>query len=214
MPDVYATRSDLYKYGLPRGMLANPGRFCASALASTNVFELDGHGFETDDQLMFRSEAGGVLPDPFVGGFTYYAIRQNESTFKVAATPGGAPIDLTSDGTNVMVATPLPMEEILEFYSRFVDGLIPAHLVPLRPPYPITVTAIVAELAAKKLLLLANQSSQAMTEVELAAKAQLTRWATGMPLRDSRGTLGSDLAYSEAAPDAPTRNWGRRGVLP
>lgn len=207
---AYATRADVYRYGLPRGQLANPGRLCASAIAVTSAFELDGHGFETDDALLFRAESGGELPAPLVAGMTYYAIRENDQTFKVAHAPAGAAIHLTSDGVSVVVATALPMDEVLEFYSRFVDAFLDAHLVPLKAPYPVTVTALVAELSAKKLLLLAGQSSASMTEAELAAKAQLERWAKGLPLRDARATASANVAYSESV-SAPSRKWAPDG---
>jgi hypothetical protein len=213
MPDAYALRADVFRYGLPRGLLANPARLCVSADDSTDTFVLDGHGFETNDQLLFRAEEGGVLPVPLVEGVTYFAIRLNESTFKVSATTGGLPVNLTVDGVSVLVATALPIDEILEFYSRFVDAFLPAHLVPLQSPYPITVTALVAELSAKKLLLISGQSSQAMTEIELAAKAQLERWAKGVPLRDGRATASANMAVSEGSTADP-RKWGVGGSLP
>lgn len=213
MGDVYATRADLYKFGLPRGRIANPARLCASALASNDTFTLDDHGLETDDALLFRAESGGALPSPLVAGTTYYAIRDTDATFRVAATKSGAAINLTTDGSSVLVATPLPIDEVLEFYSRFVDPFLPAHLVPLTAPYPITVTAIVAELAAKKLLLLSEQNSAAMTEAELGAKAQLERWAAGIPLRDTQATPSANLAYSESVTADP-RGWGLGSVLP
>lgn len=213
MPDVYATRSHLYTYGLPRGLLANPGRLCASALSATDAFELDGHGFEVDKALLFRAESGGTLCSPLVAGVTYYAIPQNDQFFKVAAAPAGAAINLTTDGVSVIVATALPFDEVLEFYSRFADGFLPAHLVPLQAPYPITVTALVAELSAKKILQLSGQSSASMTEAELAAKAQLERWAKGLPLRDGRATAPANLSYSESVTH-DTRNWSAGGFLP
>jgi hypothetical protein len=208
---AYAVRADVYKYGLPRGVLANPGRLCASAVASTNAFELDLHGFETDDDILFRAEAGGTLPAPIVAAQTYKAIRVSETLFKAAATAGGSAIDLTTDGEAVVVATPLPFDDVLEFYSRFADAFLPAHLVPLTPPYPVTVVALVSELSAKKLLLLSGQSSVNLGEAELAAKAQLERWASGIPLRDSHATSGASIAYSEAAPAVGPRNWTPQG---
>lgn len=208
--DTYATRADLYKFGLPRGLLANPGRLCASALAATDAFELDDHGFADGDALILRAESGGNLPAPLVAGVVYIAIRISEASFKVSAA-GGTPIDLTTDGVSVAVATPLPIDEVLEFYSRFVDGFLPAHLVPLETP-PITVTALVAELSAKKLLLMAGQSSQSMTEFEVAAKAQLERWASAHPLRDAQATPSANLAYSENVATDP-RGWGTGGTL-
>lgn len=210
---AYATRADLYRYGLPRGLLANPARLCASAEDSTDTFVLDAHGFETDDQLLFRAEEGGELPAPLVEGTTYYAIRLTDATFKISATQGGAAVNLTTDGVSVLVAIALPIDDVLEFYSRFVDAFLPAHLVPLVAPYPITVTALVAELSAQKLLLIAGQSSKSMTEIELAAKAQLERWAKGVPLRDTRATASANLAISEGSTSDP-RKWGVGGTLP
>jgi hypothetical protein len=209
---AYATRADLFRYGLPRGLLANPGRLCASALGNTDTFELDGHGFEDNDVLLFRAESGGSMPPPLVSGQPYFAIRVSESTFKVAATAGGAPINLSADGFSVVVSTALPIDEVLEFYSRFADAFLPAHLVPLEHPYPITVTALVAELSAKRLLLIAGQSSASMTELELGAKAQLERWAKGVPLRDTRATASANLSWSEGSMADP-RRWGTGGIL-
>lgn len=218
--EAYATRSDVYDYGLSRGAIANPARLCASVLAATDAFELDGHGFETDAELIFRAESGGVLPAPIVAGEAYYAIRENEQTFKVAAAVRGAPIDLTTDGAAVLVMTPLPFEKVLKFYSRFVDPFLPAHLVPLTPPYPDTVVGIVAQLSARLLQNIAGQQSNSMTEIQIAAKAQLERWAKGLPLRDARATAPANLSYSESAPAPSTRNWdagravGGGGTLP
>jgi hypothetical protein len=218
MPNLYATRADLYDHGLPRGLLANPGRRCAAASASTDTFELDGHGFETDTALIFRAEGSGALPAPLVAGTTYYAIRVTDSTFKVAATLGGAAIDLTASGTAVMVATPLPFDKVIERYSRFVDGCLPAHAVPLgvAEAVPIEVVAIVAELSAKKLLLIRGQSSESMKEAEIGAKAQLERWGKGLKIRDATATASTNLAYSESVSAEPPRRWrwGGGGTLP
>jgi hypothetical protein len=196
-------------------LLANPGRLCASAEDTTDALELDGHGFETGDPLVFRAETGGALPAPLVAGTTYYAIRVNETTFKVAATSGGSAINLTTDGSLVLASTPLPFDEVLEFYSRFADGCMPAHLVPLESPYPITVTALVAELAAKRLLLIAGQTSDSMTEIELAAKAQLERMRAGIPGRDVRFTASANLAVAATASlDPDGRGWTTGRLLP
>jgi hypothetical protein len=213
MADVYAQRADLYRYGLTRGELANPARLCASVLAATNAFELDAHGLEADDPVMLRAESGGALPAPLVAGETYYAIRDSASVFRVAATPGGPPIDLTSNGSSVLVITPLPVDQVLEFYSRFVDPFLPAHLVPLKAPYPITVTGVVAELSAARLLRIATQSSESMKDLEVGAMAQLQRWAKGVPLRDARATGAANLAVSASAGRDP-RGWGGGGTIP
>lgn len=195
---AYATREDVYTYGLPRGSLGNPGRVCASALASTDTFTLDGHGFSDGKAILLRAEDGGALPSPIVAGTTYYAIRLTDSTFKVSATEGGAAVNLTTDGDLVVVSTALPFDEVLEFYSRFVDGFLPAHLVPLSAPYPVTVTQLVAKLAAKELLRISGQTSDSMTEIEVGAKAQLERWAKGLRIRDARVTTSANLAVARS----------------
>lgn len=209
MPDpVYAVRKDVYRYGLARGTLSAGARFVASALASTNVLELDDHGFETDDEVMLRAADGGTLSSPLVAGASYFAIRLNAGTFKLAAAPGGPAIDLTTDGVSMLVAIALPFDEVLEFYSRFVDPYIPAHLVPLAAPFPVVVTATVAELAAKKLQHLAGQSSVSVGDAELAAMAQLERWAKGIPLRDARATEPTNLAVTASSAAGDPRGWG------
>lgn len=210
--DVYATRSDLYDYGFQRGLLANPGRLCASVLAATDTFELDGHGFSTDHELLFRAEAGGTLPAPIVAGVTMYAIPVNDQMFKVAASPAGGAVDLTTDGTAVVVATPLPFDKTLEYYSRWVDGFLPAHAVPLKPPYPPLLVGIVAKLAAAQLLIHAGQTSASMRELEIDAKAQVERWREGTVIRDARASSPTNLAYSESV--SSSRGWPSGSHLP
>ena len=185
---AYATRRDVYTYGLPRGALGNPGRLVASSIAATDSIELIEHGFDTDDAVTFRATDGGVLSSPLVAGTVYYAIPLTDSTFQVSATPSGSAIDLTTDGVSMVVSIDLPFDQLLEYYSRFVDGFLPAHAVPLTAPYPVTVVAIVATLVAKKAQILSGLISESMRDTELSAKAQLERWATGIPARDAAVT--------------------------
>jgi hypothetical protein len=188
---AYATRGNVYQYGLPRGALGNPGRLVVdSSLADTplGTIELQEHGFETGTCITFRATDGGTLSSPLVAGVVYFAIRLTDSTFQVSATSGGSPITLTTGGVSMVVSADLPFDEVLEFYSRFVDGFLPAEVVPLTAPYPITVVAIVSELTAKKIQILSGMTSGSMTEAELGAGAQLKRWAAGLPVRDAAAT--------------------------
>lgn len=181
---AYATQGDVYLYGLPRGALGNPGRLVESILASGSIATLFEHGFETGDAITFRATAGGSLSSPLVAGTLYYAIRVTDSTFQVSASPTGGPITLTTDGVSVMVAADLPWTAVLEFYSRWVDHLLPAEAVPLATPYPITIVGLVAQLSAKRLQILSGLTSESMDAAELSAKAQLERFAKGLPVRD------------------------------
>ena len=184
----YATQSDVYKFGLPRGALGAPGQLVASSLAATSTIELDQHGFVSGDAVLFRATANGVLSSPLVEAQTYYVLYVTDSTFQVSATPNGSPITLTTDGVSMLVVASLPFEDVLNFYSRFVDGFLPAEVVPLDSPYPITVVAIVAELTAKKIQILSGVKSGSMDEAEIAAGAQLKRWSAGLPVRDAAVT--------------------------
>lgn len=205
---AYAQPSDVYKYGLPRGALGNPGRLLASSLAATSTMELMEHGFVLNDPVTFRATDGGTLSSPLVAGTTYYVIPLTYSTFQVAAAPNGPAITLTVDGVSMAVTADLPFADVLEFYSRFVDGFLPAEVVPLQAPYPVTVIGIVAQLSAKKLQILSGLTSESMDASELAAKAQLERWAAGLPVRDAASTQQpANLAVNVQPPSPQILGW-------
>lgn len=221
MAVVYATRSDLDDFGgIPDGMLANEGRHASSVSASTDTFELDAHGFVTGEELQVRAVEGGSLPAPLAEGVAYFAIRVSDSRFKLSATPDGAVIDLTTAGANVIVAKPLPIDRHLELYSRWVDDFLPGHMVPLVPDlvtgaFPLVVTRLVALLAGKALLNRDGKASEIVNQTELAAKAQLERWAKGIPIRDTGITASANRAITAtlSATTTDPRGWGSR-MLP
>lgn len=149
------------------------------------------------------------LPAPLVEGTTYYALPVTDDTFQLSTVPSGSAITLTTSSSTTVVTADLPWDDVLQFYSRFVDAFLPAHAVPLTSPYPITVVALVAELAAKKLQLLAGISSDSMRETELSAKAQLERWAAGIPLRDDTATPPTNTAVNMSYDHRrDPRGWG------
>jgi len=216
--DVYCTREDVYRYGLPRGLLANPGRLVAAVYPSSDTLELDGHGFGDATSgrtaVLLRAEAGGSLPTGLSAGTTYYAEALTDATFQLyAASTGGTAIALSDAGSLVVVSAALPIDDVAERYSRWVDDMLPAHAVPLTAPYPIGIVAVVAELTATRLLLIAQQSSASMTEVEVGAKAQVERWARGLVVRDARATSPASLAVSGSS--TTTTRWDTTGgVIP
>lgn len=196
---AYCSQSDVYTYGLPRGALGNPGRLVDSSLASTSTITLNEHGFQTGDPFKVRATAGGSLSSPLVAGTTYYALRLDDSTFQVSATPTGGPITLTSDGVSVVVTADLPFDALCEFYSRWADSFLPAEAVPLAAPYPIIIVGIVAQLVAKKVQILSGMKSESMDEAEVAAGAQLKRYAAGIPVRGVAPTqVQTNLTITQA----------------
>ena len=199
---AYATQGDVYKYGLPRGSLGNPGRLVDSALAATSIISLSEHSFSSGDAVTFRVPQGGTMAAPLVSGVTYYVLYLTDSTFQISLTSSGSPITLTNDGVSMIVSTDLPFAELLEFFSRFADGFIPAHVVPLPVPYPVTIVAIVAQLTAKQLQFLSGVTSISMEDVKADAAKQLTRWAAGLPVRDAAvTTIPANLSVQTSVRD-------------
>jgi hypothetical protein len=208
--DDYCTAGDVYSFGLPRGAVPNPGRLAQSALASTNVITLDVHGFDADSPVVVRPDAGGSLPGGLSEGTTYYVIPVDESSFRLAATAGGAAIDLSSDGESVVVIAPLPMAEAITFASRLIDNMLPAHVVPLTTPYPPIVVMTAAELAGGKLCNFQGAESKSMADMVDAAQKRLERWGKGVPVR---GTNRPTAASLSASAGTSCTDWDRHGGL-
>ena len=86
------------------GMGPNGGatQFAFTALASSDTVSAPGTAYTTNQTLVLFAGAGAVLPSPLVSGTVYYVTNPVGSTFQLAATSGGAVIDLTSDGAGVV----------------------------------------------------------------------------------------------------------------
>jgi hypothetical protein len=209
--DVYAVRGDLYRYGLQRGALANPGRLVSAVDVNTNVLTLEDHGFDLDSPLLLRAEAGGSLGAPLVADTRYYAIPVTDSTFQISATAGGSAVNITTAGESMVVSSPLPVDELLEFYSRMVDDWCTPHETPFTSPYPPIVIGVVAELTAKRLMLMTGQTSIAMSEIEAQAQKQLDRWSKGIPIKDSKATPKANLSVAQGV-TADARGWGSTSI--
>lgn len=75
---------------------ANP----VTGLASTDVLTSTAHGYVLNANVVLTDLVGGA---PLVAGTTYYARDITTNTFKLAATPGGAAIGLTTDLTSAAI---------------------------------------------------------------------------------------------------------------
>lgn len=192
--DLYCSRGDVTAR-LPPGTVVSPAGMLASCLASTDVLTYDGHGLETDDEVTVRAASAGTLSAPLVAGTVYYAIRLTNSTFKLAASAGGAALNITSDGVEMIVTREPKFDDVIEFVSRWADTFLPAHVVPLTAPIHPLVRGVVADVSAKRILNANGQDSAAVTAAELAGKAILERHAAGMPLRGG-AQVPSNLAIT------------------
>lgn len=210
-PSAYCTEGDLYKSGLPRGGLPNPGRLISAINATTNLFTLDGHGFVADDVLVFRAEDGGSMPSPLVAGTSYYAKPVTDSTFQVAAAGGGAAIDLSTAGASVVVTIDLDLDAAIEWASALIEDFVPAHLVPLSAPYPTIVIATTADLAVARLLAGTAQAQAQIADKIAAAQKLLERWAKSYPIRGANAPASANLAQGSSEAGSDPRGYFRAG---
>ena len=212
----YCEESDLYDFGLPRGAVPNPGRLAEGASASTDAISLDMHGFALDDAVVFRADgANASLPAPLVEGTTYYAKPLSQFSFQVAATAGGAAIDLTTAGQYILVIAPLNIAAAIEWASTIVDDMLPSHVVPLESPYPRIVVMTCAELAFGKLAGRGGSASAALMKMVDEASKRITRWAQGVPLRgvNAPDTHTNTAASASVSTVADPRGWSRYGGI-
>lgn len=207
--DLYCSRADVTAR-LPPGTVVSPAGMLASCLASTDVLTYDGHGLETNDEVTVRAASAGTLSAPLVAGTVYYAIRLTNSTFKLAASAGGAALNITSDGVEMIVTREPKFDDVIEFVSRWADTFLPAHVVPLTAPIHPLVRGVVADVSAKRILNANGQDSAAVTAAELAGKAILERFAAGMPLRGGTAQTPSNLAITATSVSSGSdpRGWG------
>ena len=209
--DLYCSRADVTAR-LPPGAVVSPAGMLASCLASTDALTYDGHGLETDDEVTVRAaDVGGTLSAPLAAGTVYYAIRLTNAAFKLAATAGGAAINITSNGVEMTVIREPKFNDVIEFCSRLADTSLPAHLVPLTAPIHPLVRGVVADMSAKRILNANGQNSEAVKAVDLEAKAILERFAAGLPLRGAAVTGPANLAITATAVSSASsdpRGWG------
>lgn len=83
--------SGVFKGYSPNG--GSPKEFQASD--TTDVVTVPAHGYANTDPIVFY---GGTVPAGLVEGTIYFVRDATTDTFKVAATAGGAAIDLTGTG--------------------------------------------------------------------------------------------------------------------
>jgi len=186
----------------------NSARLIAEIIIASNVFVLDGHGFETNDLVTFRAESGGTLPGNIVEGTTYYAIPLTDATFQVSASSSGAAVDVTGSPVNVVVIAQAPWSTWIEEASNEVECTMPAHVVPLTAPYPAIVVAYVAGLVAEKALAWAGVASASVAERLKTTRQELKEWRTrGVSIRGDVVPGHAQLAVVGTVSPSDPRGW-------
>ncbi len=217
MANPYTTRGSVIKR-LAIGGIPSTSALAASSLSGSNAITLDGHGFETGDALSVRATEGGSLSAPLVAGTTYYAVRLDNSSFELSATPTGSAIDLTTNAVSMMVMRDPDFDYWIGVYSRWADDSFPGHSVPFTAGnIPSLVESLTADLVAKRMFNVGGQSSDTLKDMEVASAAQLARHAAGMPIRDAAATAPTNLAVNASlSTRSDPRGWcpNGSGVLP
>lgn len=211
---AYCDPSDVYDH-VPRGSIPRNGMLVYSVDTSSDTIELGGHGLDDADPITFRAEAGGSLPSPLAEGTTYYAIVSSDYRFQVAATAGGAALDLTTAGESVVMIPPDPVPAACEWGKSIIDDQMPAHAVPLTAPYPPIIVETNAELAAWKLAGKTGAATTTLVDLIKEVRARLARWAAGAVIRGTNApTSTSQAASAASAALARTPNaWNRYGGI-
>jgi antitoxin (DNA-binding transcriptional repressor) of toxin-antitoxin stability system len=184
----------------------------ASVSTVSGTFELDVHGFDLDDPVMLRAEAGGSLPSPLLEHVEYYAFPVTESTFRVKGTTGsGEPLTLTTQGERIVAIAPLPIAAAISYASALLEEMTPAHA---RGALETSRTArvICATIAAGKLMSRRGPMTKSLADLVKDAQKQLDRWAKGVPVRDSPLTGRTNLAAAVARPGDPRGYGGSGGI--
>lgn len=93
-----------------------------TADAATDVLTAAGHGHADADQVMV-STLGGVLPTGLAASTNYHVRDAAANTLKLAATAGGAAIDITGAGTppNVLGLLDKPIEHALQILIQYFE---------------------------------------------------------------------------------------------
>ncbi len=72
--------------------------------AASDIFYAPGHGLVLNSTVCLQTVVGKVLPTGVVEFTTYYARDVTTDTFKLAATAGGAAINLTAVGSGILLS--------------------------------------------------------------------------------------------------------------
>jgi hypothetical protein len=203
---AYCTPANVYEW-LPRGSVSAQPLLVASVDVSANTFTINGHGLADDDALTFRAEAGGSLPSPLVAGTTYYANVSSDSVFSVSASCGGADVNLTTAGENVVAVVALPWSRWIESASAEVEQLLPAHCVPLDAPYPEPVISYTAGLVAGKALSFCGVSSASIEAGLERVRRELDTWRKNVPLRGAIVPPSANQAVRATTTNTDPRGW-------
>jgi uncharacterized phiE125 gp8 family phage protein len=115
-----------------------------AAAGSASLAALD-HPF-ADGEAVRLSNSGGLLPAPLNTSADYYVVNAAAATVQLAATPGGAPLELATAGSGLNYLGTLPgalRQALLCLIAHLYEhreaafAALPAQVVALIAPYRV-----------------------------------------------------------------------------
>lgn len=218
----YAQRNDVFNVGVPNGALTRQARQIEGADPATDILQIGGHGLKAGSPISFKVAGSGVLPAGLALLTIYYALlitladgSTDENRFQVSTTPNGSAVNFTDAGTSpfsLVVPTGPLIDDFLESYSRWADGVMPADAVPLVAPYPKWVSHIVAVRSAIAVANALGNGTPLLAAREDTEIKDFMRLAPGVPLRgDATAQVSTNTAVVQTAASG---GQVQRGTLP
>lgn len=128
------THEDVFRYGLPRGAVSQPGRVLSGVNVADNYLELGSHNLQLDTPVALHAPDGGRVPAPIPEATTLFAIPVYEDRLRLALVrsdaPGYAPIVLADVGAGrvLLSVSLLPqLDAFIGFYSQWAITNTPGN---------------------------------------------------------------------------------------
>lgn len=209
----YCTTADVYSK-VPPGTITNPGRAVASVSVSTNTLVVANHGLADDDVVRVVADAGGSVPTGLSASTDYYAIVVNDDSIQVAATVGGAAIDLTTTGSNVLLVRELPFTTWIANATALMDQTALGNVAIDETAIPQVVRDMTAALAAHEALTFVGASTVDLERVIDRTQKLFDRWLRGAAIRGTNAPSGAAVAVAGTAATTSARGYSNGGTIP
>ncbi len=203
MANPYCTRANVYAW-IPAAAFVRAPKTIEAVDAAADMLTLRGHGLVADRPVRFAIDgapapvlgvAAAALPGGLSASSVVYAQPLSEDLFQIAATAGGAAIDITSAGSGrfgLIVGHEPDLDEQILNASAWIDVHIPAAKTPVpavNGVYPRILEQLAARFAARWMLTgfgLQNanykDSAAAVEKMGDVDQATLNGWKNGAPV--------------------------------
>ena len=189
---AYATRDDVFNLALSAKAFVVIGQAYADIDLATGIIRLKAHGLSADDIVTLEVTTGGTLPTDLSAYVAYSVDPISFDLLRLVDPDTGDPIESYADGGSgwrVVLDLMRRLDLNLVATAARIDEHLTAHEPPLATPYPMTVVAMNARLAARRMLttLQFDNAAFRVTADELRDTSdqdedQLQRWLTGKPV--------------------------------